>query len=101
MTPPLRESESQQLREALRTPARLLVISLERRGIALRLSPRRRIEARGPLTDGDEAAIREHADAVKVLLTYRSHWCAWPQPVPRFDPSTAFLPAEAEHTRTA
>jgi hypothetical protein len=84
------------LRPALRSPARLLIIALEQRGVTLRLRDGRIAAApRHLLTDADRFAIRQHADHVRVLVAHRAAWSAWPQPVPAFDPRRAFLAAGA------
>jgi hypothetical protein len=77
------------------------VIDLERRGVELRLSPAGTVQARPRhlLTDLDRSNMRQQAAAVRLLVTFRADWSAWPQPVPPFDPTKAFADhPPSEHT---
>lgn len=85
------EADYRKFRAALRTLARPFILALEDRGIQFRISAGR-VQA-GPtrlLTELDRWTLQRHRAAVRTLITHRADWCAWPQPVPRFDPSTAF-----------
>lgn len=84
-------------RAALRTPARFLILSLERRGAAITVTDAGRVLVRPArvLTDADRQGLRQHAEAVTVLIRHREDWYDWrTREVPAFDPARAFVSAD-------
>ena len=90
------------VRAALRTPARDLVLALEAAGGRLTVTAGRvRVQPGRLVTAVQRQQLRQHAAAVHTLVEHRADWCAWPQPVPTFNPRQAFLSADEIRGRTA
>ena len=85
--------DDRDLRLALRTMARPFLVDAERRGIRFRLHDGKvQARPRALLTDLDRFMLRAHAVPVRVLVARRPDWSDWAtRPMPRFDPSRAFL----------
>jgi hypothetical protein len=96
MTAVLSDVASRAIRVALRTPARSLILTLEDRGVTLRLvAGVVRCRPAHLVTPEELAQLRAHRTEVRTLVRYRATWSSWPKPVPSFTPSCAFAtPAE-------